>query len=116
MSAGNGAFGAVFLDQEMPRQGGLDTARNIRAKEKSNKWKHTPLISMTANAMLEDREAAATAGHDKFLAKPVSRSGLLDILTELNLIETEGGAPKALGKGGSSRRRKKKGDKAAKAS
>ena len=41
----------------------------------------TPVIALTANAFSEDRQAALAAGMNDFLAKPLTRDALREVLT-----------------------------------
>jgi len=68
---------AVLLDLQMPGIDGLEAARRIRRQLAG---RPLPIIALTANVRPEDREAAAEAGMDDFLAKPVRRAELLACL------------------------------------
>jgi PAS domain S-box-containing protein len=61
-------FEAVLMDMQMPEMDGLSASREIRADPRNATL---PIIAMTANAMVVDREAAAAAGMDDFVAKPL---------------------------------------------
>ena len=73
------AFDAILMDVQMPRMGGFDATRIIRAQERLT-GRHTPIIAMTANAMKGDREVCLEAGMDDYLAKPVRSQELFEIL------------------------------------
>ena len=62
-------YDAVLIDSQMPGMDGNEATSIIREMEGSNK--HTPIIALTANAMLPDREKAFEAGVDDYLTKPV---------------------------------------------
>jgi CheY-like chemotaxis protein len=70
-------WAAVLLDLQMPGIDGLETARRIRRQLAG---RPLPIIALTANVRPEDRAAAAEAGMDDFLAKPVRRAELLACL------------------------------------
>ena len=53
----------------MPKMNGLDATRAIRALGSKGTM---PIIAMTANAFVEDRELCLAAGMDDFIAKPVA--------------------------------------------
>jgi CheY-like chemotaxis protein/anti-sigma regulatory factor (Ser/Thr protein kinase) len=60
-------YDIVFMDVQMPEIDGLEASSLIRTSSG-----HQPyIIAMTANAMIEDREACIAAGMDDFVAKPV---------------------------------------------
>ena len=62
----NKKFDVVFMDMRMPVMGGVEAVRLIRQQDR-----HVPVIAVTANAMLEDKEVCLTAGCNDFLTKPI---------------------------------------------
>jgi len=66
-------FDAILMDVQMPDMDGFTATREIRRFEK----KRTPIIALTANAMIEDRERSLEAGMDDYISKPMK----LDVLT-----------------------------------
>ncbi len=65
-------FDVIFMDMQMPVMGGLDATRCLRALERSEGRRYTPIIAMTANAMESDRDECLDAGMDDHLSKPIS--------------------------------------------
>ncbi len=66
-------FDLVLMDVQMPVMDGYEATRRIRANP------HTaeiPVVAMTANVMRQDREAAAEAGMDDHIAKPIDPEDL----------------------------------------
>jgi signal transduction histidine kinase/CheY-like chemotaxis protein len=62
-------FDVVLMDIQMPNLDGLAATCRIRALGTS--VAHIPIIALTANAMVEDREAYIEAGMNDHVAKPV---------------------------------------------
>jgi CheY-like chemotaxis protein len=71
---------AILLDMMMPEMDGYEMIPEIR---KLKKREHTPVIAVTAQAMLGDREKCLEAGADAYLSKPVDVDKLLGLLSEL---------------------------------
>jgi len=59
-------YDLVLMDLQMPHMGGLEAARRILAQTGGE----LPIIAMTANAYVEDRQRCVEAGMVDFLAKP----------------------------------------------
>jgi signal transduction histidine kinase/CheY-like chemotaxis protein/HPt (histidine-containing phosphotransfer) domain-containing protein len=64
-------FDVVLMDWQMPGMDGLECTRRLRAGEGGAQGMSVPIISLTANAFAEDRQACLDAGMDDFLTKPV---------------------------------------------
>ncbi|EPR43166.1 multi-sensor hybrid histidine kinase [Desulfovibrio sp. X2] len=83
------SFDAVLMDLEMPDMDGLEATRRIRAGEAGEAARTTPVVAMTAHVVAEYRSLCAQAGMDGFVAKPVSRADLAQVLEQV----TAGRAP-----------------------
>ena len=71
-------YDVVLMDVQMPEMDGLDASRRICAQWPAES--RPRIIAMTANAMIEDREACFAAGMDDYLAKPVRPEELAEAL------------------------------------
>jgi len=63
-------YDLIFMDCQMPEMDGFEATCEIRAREISL-FRHTPIVALTAGAMIDDRERCLEAGMDSFLTKPV---------------------------------------------
>ncbi|MFQ5649523.1 MAG: response regulator [bacterium] len=71
-------YDLVFMDCQMPEMDGFEATRAIRAQENADS--HVTIVAMTANAMKGDRERCLEAGMDDYLAKPVARDQLQQVI------------------------------------
>jgi CheY-like chemotaxis protein len=74
---GTANYDLILMDIQMPVMSGLIAAEKIRALEASTN-SHIPIIAITANAMLGDKEKCISAGIDDYISKPFQPSALID--------------------------------------
>ena len=76
----DGGYDLILMDENMPNMNGTEAAQNILKIEEKNNLAHTPMISLTANAIKGDRERFLEAGMDEYLSKPISVDALTLVL------------------------------------
>lgn len=74
---GNSSYDLILMDIQMPVMSGLIAAEKIRALEASTN-SHVPIIAITANAMLGDKERCMAAGMDDYISKPFQPYSLIE--------------------------------------
>ncbi len=77
-----GEYQAVLMDIQMPVMDGLEACRAIRSLDRADAAE-IPVIAMTANTFKEDADAAADAGMNGFVTKPVDVEYLYQVLASL---------------------------------
>jgi PAS domain S-box-containing protein len=76
-------YDLVLMDIQMPHLNGIEVAKRIRSGEADQPGRRTPILALTANALVEDRYACFEAGMDVFLIKPLDREKLEEALAGL---------------------------------
>ncbi len=82
----------VLMDMSMPQMDGIEATHEIRKLENSEATGHCPIVALTANAMLADRERCLEAGMDDFLSKPINKTALLSAIQRWGHIRTRAAA------------------------
>ena len=70
----------ILMDINMPVMDGYEATKMIKSSHP-----HIPIVAQTAYTYSEDREKCMKAGFNDYLAKPIRRGVLLDLLK--NLLE-----------------------------
>ena len=73
-------YDLILLDHMMPELDGLETFRKMRSMPHSLNLK-TPVIMMTANAIVGAREEYLQFGFDDYLSKPIMEADLLRVIS-----------------------------------
>jgi len=76
-------YDLILMDVQMPVMDGVDATRLIRARE-AQAGGHVPILALTANATVHDRDRCLTAGMQGFLTKPVTLDGLQDAMARVH--------------------------------
>jgi CheY-like chemotaxis protein/HPt (histidine-containing phosphotransfer) domain-containing protein len=71
-------YGFILMDMQMPVMDGLEATQRIRQIE--GEERRTPIVALTANAMMGTLERCLEAGMDDYLTKPLDISRLQDVL------------------------------------
>ena len=69
----------VFMDIHMPQMDGIEAAKRLRAQAR---YAHTPIIALTADSMVGDREKSLAAGMNDHLAKPIDPYRLIEVAVQ----------------------------------
>lgn len=75
-----GRFDLILMDISMPGRDGYDTTRTLRRLEADTGAPATPIVSLSAHAMPEERRKALEAGMDDTMTKPIRKADLLAAL------------------------------------
>lgn len=78
-------FDLILMDVQMPEMDGLRATRTIRSRG----FHDIPIVAMTANAMKGDREKCIEAGMNDYIAKPVRRESVYDMIGKWVMRKTE---------------------------
>ncbi len=87
------SYNAVLMDCMMPVMDGYSATKQWRQHESDNNQTRIPILAMTANAMAGDRQKCLDAGMDDYMAKPLNRQLLEQML---NRWLTESAAPQLI--------------------
>lgn len=75
-------IGVVLMDMMMPEMDGYEAMSKMKAHEE---YKDIPIIAVTAQAMVGDRERCLNAGAVGYVSKPIKIDELLNLLSKIIL-------------------------------
>jgi signal transduction histidine kinase/CheY-like chemotaxis protein len=78
--AARNRYDLIFMDMQMPIMDGVTATQRIRQDAQNAS---TPIIALTANAFVEDREKCLAAGMTDFVTKPVEQTVLYQSIFRL---------------------------------
>jgi CheY-like chemotaxis protein len=84
-------YDLVFMDCQMPAMDGYEATARIRALK--GPAARTPIVALTAYAMAGDRERCVLAGMSDYVAKPVTRAVLAEVLQRWHLLAPPAAVP-----------------------
>ncbi|KZF22105.1 HAMP domain protein [Xylona heveae TC161] len=73
-------YDVILMDVQMPIMGGFEATAKIREWEKEEGLPRSPIIALTAHAMLGDREKCIQAQMDEYLSKPLKQNQLIQTI------------------------------------
>jgi len=83
------SYKLVLMDIQMPNLDGLEATRRIRALD-DEYYKNIPIIALSANALVGDKEKSLDAGMNKHITKPIDPNELFETLSiYINQLEDE---------------------------
>ena len=85
-------YDVVLMDMQMPVMDGVEATRVIRSDPR---FSDLPIIAMTANALVSDREMCLEAGMNDHIAKPIDPDQLFGVLLRWIKRPGDGMAAKA---------------------
>jgi signal transduction histidine kinase/ActR/RegA family two-component response regulator len=79
----SGGFDVILMDIQMPVMDGIAAAKEIRETERAEQLRRTPILALTANALVHQVEEYLAAGMDGHVAKPIEISKLYDAMSRV---------------------------------
>ncbi|KAJ1747865.1 histidine kinase osmosensor [Coemansia sp. RSA 1821] len=78
-------YDIILMDVQMPVMGGFESTKYIREWEKREGVDfRTPIIALTAHAMMGDRERCLASGMDEYVTKPLRFETLLSTISKFH--------------------------------
>lgn len=82
-------YDLILMDVQMPIMDGFTATQKIRELEANENLSRTPIIGMTAHALVGDKDKCIEAGMDSYLPKPIDEKNLIgEIFSQINKKDT----------------------------
>ncbi len=75
-------YDLVFMDCQMPILDGFEATKQTRGIEKEEARGKTPIVALTADAMIGDREKCIKVGMNDYLNKPIKTQDIREMLAK----------------------------------
>jgi CheY-like chemotaxis protein len=86
-AVGQKPYDLVLMDMQMPEMDGISAAEAIRAL--AGPERDVPIIALTANALVGQRESCRAAGMNDFLTKPIQPDALYAAITRWGVVKVK---------------------------
>ncbi|KAF3396447.1 Histidine protein kinase NIK1 [Penicillium rolfsii] len=86
-------YDVILTDVQMPVMGGFEATTKIMQWEEVRKLPRTPIIAITAHAMLGDQEQCLVAGMDDYVSKPLNQSLLIETIAKFSATRISASSP-----------------------
>ena len=83
-------YDLILMDIQMPEMDGLTATRTIRKMEEEQSLARTPVIGLTAHALVAEKQKCIDAGMDDYLSKPIVEADLKAAI--LRMLEKQPGS------------------------
>ncbi len=76
----NYKYDIILMDENMPNMNGIEATKYIRGLEEEQFLVSTPIVAVTANALIKDQEEYLSIGMDDYISKPYSEKDIIRVL------------------------------------
>jgi osomolarity two-component system sensor histidine kinase NIK1 len=76
----NNRYALILMDVQMPVMDGFTATREIRTLEKQRNLRRTPIVALTAHAIVGYREKCLEHDMDDYITKPLKKKILLETI------------------------------------
>jgi len=76
-----GPYDLILMDLQMPEMSGIEATQEIRCLEKASGLHRTPIIAVTADAMINTKTRCLACGIDDYISKPIHIGTLKEMIS-----------------------------------